>query len=52
MDIAKLFELQKYDVTMERLRRRLGQIQLATGETPELEAARSAVRASEAEFNR
>ena len=52
MDIAKLFELQKYDVTMERLRRRLGQIQLATGETPELEAARSAVRASEAEFHR
>lgn len=51
MNIAKLFELQKIDVAMEKTRRRLAQIKQAMGESPELVAARSAVAATESELH-
>ena len=52
VEIAKLFELQKLDINLEKVRRRLIQIREALGETDELQAARSAVRSSEAELHR
>jgi predicted nucleic acid-binding Zn-ribbon protein len=40
-DAAKLFELQKVDLTWEKVRRRLQQIQKLLGETEELRTARA-----------
>jgi predicted nucleic acid-binding Zn-ribbon protein len=48
-DIAKMYELQKVDLTWERVRRRLGQIKLLLVESDELRAQHQQVAASEAE---
>ena len=40
MDMARLYELQKLDVNLEKARRKLAQLQQALGESEELEAAR------------
>lgn len=52
MDIAKLYELQKLDVNLEKARRKLAQLQQALGESEELTAARRTVAATEAELHR
>jgi predicted nucleic acid-binding Zn-ribbon protein len=52
MDIAKLFELQKLDINIDKARRKLVQLKQALGESEEVQAARSAVRATEAELHR
>jgi predicted nucleic acid-binding Zn-ribbon protein len=52
MDIAKLYELQKLDVNLEKARRKLAQLQQALGESEELGAARNTVTATEAELHR
>lgn len=50
-DIAKMYELQKVDLTWEKVRRRLGQIKLLLVESAELQAQRQQVAASEAEMH-
>lgn len=52
MDIAKLFELQKLDMNIEKARRKLLQLKQALGESEEVAAARSDVRSTEAELHR
>lgn len=52
MDIAKLFELQKLDVNLEKARRKLVQLQQALGESPEVKQARQTVASTEAELHR
>ena len=52
MDIAKLFELQKLDVNLEKARRKLLQLQQALGESAEVKQARQAVASTEAELHR
>lgn len=52
MDVAKLFELQKLDINLAKVRRRLLQIQEALGESDEVKAARAAVATTEAELHR
>ena len=52
MDIAKLFELQKLDVNLEKARRKLAQLEQALGESEELGAARQNVAATETELHR
>ncbi|MBW7883281.1 MAG: hypothetical protein H3C34_11715 [Caldilineaceae bacterium] len=49
MNIAKLYDLQKLDVNMEKVRRRVFQLRKAMGETEKLIAARNAVESTEAE---
>ncbi len=49
-DIAKMYELQKIDVTWEKVRRRLGQLKAGLVESDELQAARQGVAAIEAEL--
>ncbi|MDQ3248201.1 MAG: C4-type zinc ribbon domain-containing protein [Chloroflexota bacterium] len=49
-DIAKMYELQKIDVTWEKVRRRLGQLKAGLVESDELQAARQSVAAIEAEL--
>lgn len=51
MDIARLFELQKLDINMEKLRRRAQQIKQAQTESDELKAARAASHAAEQELH-
>lgn len=50
MDIAKLFELQKLDVNLEKARRKLVQLKGALGESDELKSSRATVAATEAEL--
>ena len=45
MDIARLYELQKIDANMEKVRRRVAQIRRNLGESDELRAARADVAA-------
>ncbi len=52
MEIAKLYELQKLDVNLEKARRKLAQLQQALGESEELEGARKTVAAAEVELHR
>lgn len=52
MDIAKLFELQKLDINIDKARRKLVQLKEALGETEEVQAARASVRSTEAELHR
>ena len=52
MDMARLYELQKLDVNLEKARRKLAQLQQALGESEELGAARNTVTATEAELHR
>ncbi|MCB9126273.1 MAG: hypothetical protein H6643_17425, partial [Caldilineaceae bacterium] len=49
MDIAKLYELQKLDTNMLKVRRRVAQIRQQQGESDELKAARAAAAATQAE---
>ncbi|MFN2201547.1 MAG: zinc ribbon domain-containing protein [Caldilineaceae bacterium] len=49
-DAAKMYELQKVDLTWAKVRRRLLEIQKALGESEELLAARSMAEATEAEL--
>ncbi|MCB0138210.1 MAG: hypothetical protein KIT77_28485 [Caldilinea sp.] len=49
MDIAKLYELQKIDTNMLKVRRRVAQIRQQQGESDELTAARAAAAATQAE---
>jgi hypothetical protein len=51
MDTARLFELQKLDMNMEKLRRRAQQIKQAQVESDELKAARAASHAAEQELH-
>ncbi len=50
-DIAKMYELQKVDLTWEKVRRRLGQIKLLLVESDELLAQRQRAAASEVEMH-
>ena len=43
MDIARLYELQKVDANMEKVRRRVAQLRRDLGESEALRTARSAV---------
>jgi uncharacterized protein len=52
VDIAKLFELQKLDVNLEKARRKLLQLKQTLGESEEVAAARAEVRSTEAELHR
>jgi predicted nucleic acid-binding Zn-ribbon protein len=52
MDIGKLFELQKLDVNLEKVRRKLIQLKQALGESEELGGARKTVAETEAELHR
>ncbi len=49
MDIAKLYELQKIDTNMLKVRRRVAQIRQQQGESDELKATRAAATATQAE---
>ena len=51
MDIARLFEVQKLDLNMEKLRRRAQQIKQAQGESAELKEARAASLAAEEQLH-
>jgi hypothetical protein len=51
MDIARLFELQKLDINMEKLRRRAQQIKQAQVESDELKVARAASHAAEQDLH-
>ena len=52
VDIAKMYELQKVDLTWEKVRRRLSQIKLMLVESDELRALRQQVAATEADLHR
>ncbi len=52
MDIGKLFELQKLDVNLAKVRRKLVQIKGALGESEELGGARKNAAATEADLHR
>jgi predicted nucleic acid-binding Zn-ribbon protein len=52
MEIARLFELQKLDVNLEKARRKLAQLQQALGESPEVKQARQTTVSTEAELHR
>jgi predicted nucleic acid-binding Zn-ribbon protein len=52
VDIARLYELQKIDANMEKVRRRVAQIRRNLGESDELRAARAAVEATRATAER
>ncbi|HHW87647.1 MAG TPA: hypothetical protein GX400_15750 [Chloroflexi bacterium] len=52
MDIARLYELQKIDANMEKVRRRVAQIRRNLGESDELRAARTAVETTRATVER
>ncbi|MFN8487324.1 MAG: C4-type zinc ribbon domain-containing protein [Caldilineaceae bacterium] len=51
-DIAKMYELQKLDLTWEKVRRRLGQIKSMLVENDELRALRQRTAATETELHR
>ncbi len=51
-DIAKLYELQKLDTNLEKVRRRVYKLSKAMGESGELKAARQQVEEADAEFHR
>ncbi len=52
MDIARLYELQKIDANMEKVRRRVAQIRRNLGESDELRATRAAVETTRATVDR
>jgi predicted nucleic acid-binding Zn-ribbon protein len=52
MEVAKMFELQKIDINLEKARRRLAQIAEALGESDQVKSARAAASATEAELHR
>lgn len=52
MDIARLYELQKTDANMEKVRRRVAQIRRNLGESDALRAARGAVETTRATAER
>lgn len=52
MDIAKLYDLQKIDANMEKIRRRVAHIRKGMGESDELRQARTAVTETRAELER
>jgi len=52
MEVAKMFELQKIDINLEKARRRLAQIAEALGESDQVKSARTATSATEAELRR
>lgn len=52
MDIARLYELQKIDANMEKVRRRVAQIRRNLGESDELRTARTAVEMTRANVER
>lgn len=51
-DIAKMYELQKVDLTWEKVRRRLSQIKLMLVESDEVRTLRQQVAATEADLHR
>ena len=50
MDIARLYELQKIDVNLEKVRRRVAQIRRKLAESDELRQARTAVETAQTEM--
>lgn len=52
MDIARLYELQKIDANMEKVRRRVAQIRRNLGESDELRTVRAAVATTQATVER
>ena len=50
MNIARLYELQKIDVNLEKVRRRVAQIRRKLAESDELRLARTAVEAAQTEM--